>query len=135
MNKTKSAVTIFMTASLAFTASPAMAQPRNHGWDHGQGWGGPVRCEDLNSRRDRRECEERRRGNPNNNDDIGAAIGAGIIGLTLGAIIAGAASEQDKQQKIQEYDRWTAYCSAKYRSFDVRTGTFLGNDGRRHVCQ
>lgn len=27
-----------------------------------------------------------------------------------------------------------AYCRQRYRSYDVRTGTFLGNDGRRHPC-
>jgi hypothetical protein len=27
-----------------------------------------------------------------------------------------------------------AYCRQKYRSYDVRTGTFLGFDGRRHPC-
>ncbi|MGU3495038.1 BA14K family protein [Xanthobacteraceae bacterium A53D] len=30
---------------------------------------------------------------------------------------------------------WIAYCSRKYRSFDPRTGTFLGYDGRRHPCR
>jgi hypothetical protein len=29
---------------------------------------------------------------------------------------------------------WLAYCSAKYRSFDPTTGTFLGYDGLRHPC-
>jgi hypothetical protein len=27
-----------------------------------------------------------------------------------------------------------AYCRQRYRSYDIRTGTFLGNDGRRHPC-
>jgi hypothetical protein len=26
------------------------------------------------------------------------------------------------------------YCRQKYRSYDVRTGTYLGYDGRRHPC-
>jgi hypothetical protein len=29
---------------------------------------------------------------------------------------------------------WISYCSAKYRSFDPTTGTFLGYDGLRHPC-
>ncbi len=29
---------------------------------------------------------------------------------------------------------WVAMCRAKYRSFDVRTGTYLGYDGIRKVC-
>lgn len=36
------------------------------------------------------------------------------------------------------YEPWTAgwfsSCEARYRSFDPRTGTFLGYDGRRHFC-
>lgn len=27
-----------------------------------------------------------------------------------------------------------AYCRQKYRSYDVRTGTYLGFDGQRHPC-
>ena len=30
-------------------------------------------------------------------------------------------------------DRW-AYCSARYRSFDPSSGTFLANDGNRYYC-
>ena len=30
---------------------------------------------------------------------------------------------------------WIAYCSAKYRSFDPRSGTFVGYDGQRHLCR
>lgn len=31
--------------------------------------------------------------------------------------------------------RQTAYCSRRYRSYDPASGTFLGYDGRRHVCR
>ena len=27
-----------------------------------------------------------------------------------------------------------AYCRQRYRSYDVRSGTYLGNDGVRHPC-
>ena len=27
-----------------------------------------------------------------------------------------------------------SYCARRYRSYDARSGTFLGNDGRRHPC-
>lgn len=30
---------------------------------------------------------------------------------------------------------WYAYCASKYRSFDPRTGTFLGIDGYRQMCR
>lgn len=37
------------------------------------------------------------------------------------------------------YEPWTAgwldYCRSRYRSFDERSGTFMGYDGVRHFCQ
>lgn len=30
---------------------------------------------------------------------------------------------------------WEAYCFSRYRSFDPVSGTYLGNDGRRHYCR
>jgi len=30
---------------------------------------------------------------------------------------------------------WYRYCSAKYRSFNPRTGYFVGYDGRHHFCR
>ena len=30
---------------------------------------------------------------------------------------------------------WYDYCSARYRSFNPRTGYFMGYDGRRHFCR
>jgi hypothetical protein len=32
-------------------------------------------------------------------------------------------------------DAWYAWCFERYRSFDPRSGTFLGYDGRRHLCR
>jgi hypothetical protein len=29
---------------------------------------------------------------------------------------------------------WYEYCSDRYRTFNGRTGTFVGNDGERHFC-
>ncbi len=29
---------------------------------------------------------------------------------------------------------WYAYCGQKYGSFDARSGTYLGYDGYRHMC-
>ena len=30
---------------------------------------------------------------------------------------------------------WEAYCFSRYRSFDPISGTYMGNDGRRHYCR
>ncbi|SON55969.1 BA14K-like protein [Hartmannibacter diazotrophicus] len=32
-------------------------------------------------------------------------------------------------------DGWYDYCSARYRTFDARSGTYMGYDGLRHFCQ
>lgn len=29
---------------------------------------------------------------------------------------------------------WVRYCSSRYRSFDARSGTFVGYDGQEHFC-
>lgn len=74
--------------------------------------------------------------------DRGAAVAAGVLGgLALGAMI-GAATAAPPPPPPAYYgpayapdDDWLAYCSSKYRSFDPRTGTYLGYDGLRHPCQ
>jgi len=73
--------------------------------------------------------------------DRGGAVAAGVIGgLALGAILGAAASAPPPAPGY--YGRpyavdsdWLAYCSSKYRSFDPRSGTYLGYDGLRHPCQ
>jgi len=56
----------------------------------------------------------------------GGAVAAGVIGgLLLGAIIA---NEAQRQQGA-------GYCAQRYRSYDPNSGTYLGNDGRRHYCR
>jgi hypothetical protein len=29
---------------------------------------------------------------------------------------------------------WLSYCESRYRTFNPRTGTFIGSDGLRHFC-
>ncbi|MCP4182806.1 MAG: BA14K family protein [Hyphomicrobiales bacterium] len=29
---------------------------------------------------------------------------------------------------------WYSYCRSKFRSFNAKSGTFLGFDGKRHFC-
>lgn len=80
----------------------------------------------------------------------GSAAAAGIIGFAAGAMVGAAASQpQYYYQAPQPYygpqpvyyvpepwsPAWYSYCSAKYRSFDPASGTFLGYDGRRHFCR
>ncbi len=56
-----------------------------------------------------------------------------IGGLALGAAAASAANANQANQANAA--NWQAYCASKYRSFDPRTGTYLGYDGLRHPCQ
>jgi hypothetical protein len=59
------------------------------------------------------------------NNDAGAAVAGGIIGLALGAMIAGSAAQNSNAVQ---------YCASRYRSYDPRSGTYLGYDGVRHPC-
>ena len=57
---------------------------------------------------------------------VGAAIGLGVgAAIVGGAIAAGAAQQQ--QNAVN-------YCMQRFRSYDPRSGTYLGNDGYRHPC-
>lgn len=68
--------------------------------------------------------------------NAGAAAAAGAAGLAAGALIGGAiASQQQAAPAVPGDADWIAYCSSKYRSFDPASGTYLGYDGRRYVCQ
>ncbi len=83
----------------------------------------------------------------------GGAVAAGIIGgLAVGTILGSALSAPryaapPAYGAVPVYDAvpvygpapwspdWYAYCASKYRSFDAASGTYLGYDGRRHLCQ
>lgn len=69
---------------------------------------------------------------------------AGIFGLAIGAIIAGAIANGNKNNPAPapapaaggNFDAGhVARCAARYKSYDHRTDTFLGNDGIRHPCR
>lgn len=82
------------------------------------------------------------------NDDDGAAIAAGVIGLILGAAIASSAQPSapvyqprysgggydgyDRYDGDSSYDR---ACAAKYWSYDPSSGTYLAANGYRYQCQ
>jgi hypothetical protein len=66
----------------------------------------------------------RHRHHHHHDNDAGAAAAGAIFGLALGAIAANAAANNNA----------VAYCSQRYRSYDPRSGTYLGYDGYRHPC-
>ena len=101
----------------------------------------------------------RRHHRDNNGRD--AVIG-GALGLATGVIIGGALASQPRYSEPRyvepdyypepeprviyrrqpvytpSYEPWTQswfdYCSQRYRSFNPRTGTFVGYDGLEHFC-
>lgn len=61
-------------------------------------------------------------------DNTGAWIaGAAATGLAVGAIAAA------NSEPVYGSDA-VAYCMQRFRSYDPRTGTYLGYDGLRHPC-
>jgi hypothetical protein len=65
-------------------------------------------------------------------NDWGGAAAAGIIGLTTGAIIGGALSQNAPVYSAPNNS--VAYCMRRFKSYDPASGTYLGYDGVRHPC-
>lgn len=63
----------------------------------------------------------------------GGGAGALIGGLAAGAIVGGAiaAGQANAAAAAQQN---MAYCAQRFRSYDPRSGTYLGTDGYRHPC-
>ncbi|MFK0276799.1 BA14K family protein [Ensifer sp. NPDC090286] len=117
----------------AVPAPTVLADDYDGGWRH---------CRDLHGR-ERWRCEEARRDRwrerqeKQDKKDLKAGLAAGAIGLALGAIIIGAAQEAERKREAEAYRRndRDARCLARYRSYDPRSGTFIGRDGRRYECR
>jgi BA14K-like protein len=64
--------------------------------------------------------------------------GAAIAGFAAGAILGGALASQPYYYGPPAYayepGPSVAWCEQHYRSYDPRTGTYLGYDGYRHPC-
>ena len=67
--------------------------------------------------------------------DDGTAIAAGVVGLALGAAIAGSANQRAYARSQRGGSAWIENCSRRYRSFDPASGTYMGFDGNRHYCR
>lgn len=85
-------------------------------------------CRDFRSNRHRWDDRRYQRWYRDRHRGSGAdAAAAAIFGLAAGAIAGAAATASDGAHR--------ARCEARYRSYDWRTNTFLGYDGRRHQCR
>jgi BA14K-like protein len=107
--------------------------------------------------------EWRRYRHHNHSSDSGDLVAAGILGLAVGALAVGVANSSPPAYRVyddyptdrryyparREYiyvdegyagalepwtPEWYRYCEDRYRSFDPRSGTFVGYDGRSHFC-
>jgi len=119
------------------------------------------RAENRKARRLAQKRNAHKKNHKHHKRDKGDLIAAGIIGLAVGAIIAGNASKQntskgyryddpyrdvpnggykyDGYKPLSEYDNgyngcWYQWCQNNYRSFDAQRGTFRGYDGKDHFC-
>jgi len=63
-------------------------------------------------------------------DGGGYDVGGGVAALAAGAIIGGVLASQYQS----DYSGQQSYCARTYRSYDPRSGTYLGYDGLRHPC-
>lgn len=100
-----------------------------------------TRAQSREAFRDRRYVDRRQgRGYYDRNygsmrRDDSSAIEAGFLGFVLGAAITGSGNDRTYANSRLNNRRWTRACSRRYRSFDARSGTYLGNDGYRHYCR
>lgn len=140
--------------SLAIAATALNAIPAEAGdWRHGGYYGDHHRYERHGGHHRHHVYRKKRK------DDGDDLLVAGILGLAVGAIAAGVLTQQnspapryiDPPQPMPPHpgygygstayqvpEPWTAEwyraCGMRYRSFDPRSGTFMGYDGKRHFC-
>ena len=133
------------------TVSSAEAGPRHgRGYEHGGPYFGPDYHMHRKHHRKHRRHERKRK-----NDNVGAAVAAGIIGLAAGAILLNATRPSYAAPPINPgyapapprgtvygqvgYQPWSPawyqYCTAKYRSFNPSTGTYTTYRGEQKFCQ
>jgi hypothetical protein len=67
-----------------------------------------------------------------NDNDFGGNVAAGLFGFAAGAIIAGAITSNSGDNGYSS-DHVSA-CQSAYRSYDVRSDSYMGYDGARHRC-
>ena len=66
--------------------------------------------------------------------DVAAGV-AGAAAGTAGAIATAPFRGTRNDNSYAYMDDNASYCAQRYRSYDPASGTYLGRDGRRHVCQ
>lgn len=153
LKNTIAAIAVGSTAILPMTTS---AQAHDRHYAHIHKHGPVVKCGPRNN-----YCRPVvRKKVRSNNDAAAAAIIAGVGGLIIGSAIANSnkqrryvtprptynhntypAAPAPVQRKTVTYSSlepwsqgWYQYCDNRYRSFNAKTGTYRGYDGRDHFC-
>ncbi|WAP67591.1 BA14K family protein [Jiella pelagia] len=147
MNKIISVVlaAVLAVGTLGAGTVTASADPHWRGHHGGQHWGGRDRGPRWHRGDGRHWNRGHHRGRyyGRRHHNNGAAVGAGIAGLAIGAIVGGAlANDRNYDRPVPlyrvrpggGYGNHVARCEARYRSYDARSDTFLGYDGHRHRC-
>jgi hypothetical protein len=62
-------------------------------------------------------------------------VAAGVVGGAVGTAGAIASAPFRSGNSYANMNGDASYCAQRYRSFDPASGTYLGRDGRRHLCQ
>lgn len=134
--------TALLTAVVAVTglaAVPAPADARDKDWRH---WRNERHHRDHDWRRHQPNYSRyyQRRWHRRSNDWVGPGIAGFAAGALLGGVVAPNVYSPPRVIYTPRGHRpWTAswyrYCENRYRSFDPASGTFLGYDGRRHMCR
>lgn len=122
----KTTFTALLAAALIGIIALTTAVPAEAGRGHGHGY----------------------RGGYYRDDGIGA-LGAGLLGFGVGAIVGSALTPREvyvAPPPRPVYSRagygpppwtpnWYTYCYSRYRTFDPNSGTFVGYDGYEHFCR
>lgn len=141
----KIGITLLTAATAIAPLAATSAQAGDWRWSNPPYGSEEYSANHFGGHRDYRKFRHERR--VHRRHDNTDAIVLGIIGLSVGAIIAGALAEGNaapapvyRQPTVGggAYQPWTKswmrYCSKKYRSFNASTGTYRGYDGQDHFC-
>lgn len=119
------AFTNLPTASSVDGGVASYARYRGHGYGRGYGRRGHFR----DRRRGYGHGYGRRGYGYRHHRRGGVGAGALIGGLAAGAWIGGAIASQSAPSNAQ-----AASCAQRFKSYEPRSGTYLGYDGNRHAC-
>ncbi len=137
----KKTLTALVAAALVGVTTLTLAVPAEAGRGHGYGHGGGRYVQNNYYG-----------GGYRHYGGGGNALAAGIIGLGVGAIVGSALTPQTvvvappppppgPAYAPVAYGPpawtpdWYSYCYSRYRTFNARTGTFIGYDGYQHFCR